>query len=212
MCAVRRGNGRPSSVGERDRDEEHVLVADDARRVPCAGRVFQEQHAADGKAPDRAVAGRDFVFAAEGAEQLAPRRRVRDLAIPLRRGADETAPPRREERGDVEGRRRRREVGRLQRDVDLREVRLALLVREQPHVAHQSHPRSSPFRRAEPRRLATLGSGARLRSLDPLRSWHERRIGVGWDGAASCQRRVQTCVKHVVARRDSPTAFPCPDA
>src|SRR5688500_11490813 len=122
-------------VAERDREDQQVLGADDARCVPGAGRIFQKQRAAWREAPHRSVAGGHLVVATEGAHQLAMRRRVRDAPIPANRGTHQARALRREERGDVEWRGRRSEFGRFQIHLDVSKVRLATLVRIEPYVA-----------------------------------------------------------------------------
>ena len=86
--SVELSSGRPLnfglSIGESNRDEEHIVVTHNTRSMPLASRIFEEENAARRETADHAIAGSDVVFTAQIAEKLASRGRVWDMAAPVR--------------------------------------------------------------------------------------------------------------------------------
>ena len=63
-------DGHKHSVGERNRNQEHVVVAGHARGVSIAGCVFQQENAPSRETAGRPITSSHFVFASKIAEQL----------------------------------------------------------------------------------------------------------------------------------------------
>ena len=72
-------------VGNGDGEDEGSSFICYACLVPLARGIIQEQNAAGGETTHLAVAGRDFVFPLNGAEDLALRCRVGGIALPISR-------------------------------------------------------------------------------------------------------------------------------
>jgi hypothetical protein len=107
--------------------------------MSISNRVFEVKQTPGQETPGRAVARGDFVFAAHRAKELAPWRRMRHVTSPIRSHGEQAARSRRKQGDNIEGWGRRREIDRRKGDLNVLEVRHALLICVEADVSGRLH-------------------------------------------------------------------------